>query len=287
MPRRWIFLDGQMVSGDEIFLEELSPCVLKGQGVFETMRAYQGEIFLLQEHLDRLFRGLKVLKIKFPDSGKTITRRVYETLRRSRLKNARVRLTVWKGKGRPRISVIAFPYRPYSIGKYKEGFQASVSDVRRDETSVLTRVKSIDYRFFLKAYQKAVRQGRDEAILLNRKGELVEGTRTNIFFVKKGILFTPGLKCGCLNGITRQEILRLAREKGIPCSAGAKGLPCLLNCDEAFLTNSLIGIMPLTSLEGKRIHKGEAGPVTTELTQCYKKSTPEVRQNSPCPGSGN
>lgn len=279
MSRRVLFLDGRFRKANEALRECLSPVRLSGQGVFETMRAYRGEIFLLDEHLKRLLRGLITLKIKPLYSKKEITGWLYETLRCNRLQNARIRLTVWKESRRRHISIIALSYKPYSVSKYKKGFKARVFGVCQEAA----HIKSIHCRSLMRAYQKAAHKGCDEAILLNRRGELVEGSRTNIFFVKRGVLLTPGLKCGGLNGITRQTVLRLARKNRIKTKSAATGLKSLLDCDEAFLTNSLIEIMPLTSLNGHRINKGKVGPVTTSLSKRYQKLTPK----SSCPEGGN
>ncbi len=274
MHKGVIFLDGRIVPADVSFQERLSPGRLPGKGVFETMRAYNGEIFLLQEHLKRLLSGLNRLKIRSPYAKKEIVYWLRETLRRNRLKNARVRLTVWKEKAhRPAcISIAAVSYRALA-GKYKKGFRAMVCKARRNRTSPsgTENIKSIDYSFFLKAYQDAVIRGCDEAILLNKKGEIVEGTRANVFFVKDGVLLTPELKCGCLNGITRQMVLKLAKEMRIRCRVTALGLESLLSCDEAFLTNSLIEIMPLTMLGTQPLHQGKAGPITLKLLKSYRK----------------
>ena len=165
--------------------------------------------------------------------------------------------------------MLSFNNKPFSSRKYRKGFKAMIDHTRR--RFPLGNIKSIDYKFFLKAYEAATHKGYDEAILRNQRGEGVEGSRANIFFVKKGKLFTPSLQCGCLKGITREMVLRLAKERGIRHKAIAFGREFFVEAEEAFLTNSLLEIMPLTSVDGQKIGNGRVGPVTVKLMKVYKK----------------
>lgn len=273
MRKKMLFLDGVMTSVTKTFVDNLSPGVLLGKGVFETMRSYGGVIFALDAHLARLDQGLKTLKMKSPYSTDEITHYLYSSLKTNRLKNARLRLTLWEANRRVKISIIAFPYQPYSQSKYARGFKAVFSDTRRDEHSKLSCIKSINYLPFILALRRAKEKGNDEAIFLNRGGYLAEGSRSNIFFVKKSKLYTPGLATGCLNGITRQVVLKVARAMKVDCKEVAVVPGALLDADEAFLTNSLVEIMPLTAIEGKKIGNGKAGPLTCKILAKYRKLT--------------
>lgn len=265
-----IFLDGFIFPVSHAWNQALSPGILAGIGVFETMRSYDGKIFALKLHLERLYSGLKTLNIKSPCVEKEMIGHLQKSLKANKLDNARIRLMVWKGRNQTRISIATFSYRPFPKVKYRQGFKAIFSDILRDENAVLSRIKSVNYLPLLIAQRKAKAKGNDEAILLNGKGMVVEGSKTNIFFVKENKLYTPDLKCGCLGGITRQIVLKLARQMNISCRQVMAFPEQLLNCDEAFLTNSLIGIMPLTTVQGHIIGPGKIGRVTEELIRKYQ-----------------
>lgn len=265
-----LFLDGLMIPMSKSVVHQLSPGVVAGKGVFETMRSYDGRIFAVTEHLARLNKGLHSLGLHLPCTTPRTKQLLIQSLTSNKLRNARIRLTVWKQKGKTRMSVVVLPYHPFSSMKYRQGFSAVISDIRRDENSKAVRIKSINYLPLILAWRRARIKGSDEALFLNRKGFLVEGSRTNLFFVKDGNLHTPKISCGCLNGITRQLVLRIARQAGIKSVQGCALPEDLYSAQEAFLTNSLIEIMPLTSVQGKLIGDGRLGPLTAKLSKAYK-----------------
>ncbi len=271
MQKRILFLDGNMVLASQALLKSLSPGLLKGVGVFETMRAYEGKIFALPEHLERFFTGLKELKINHHFSQEKIKEHLYSALCSNNLKDARLRLTIWQVRQKLKVSIIVFPLGSLASLKYEKGFRATISDVRQDETVRLPSVKSIDYLLFLKAFQRAKHRGYDESILLNKKGFLAEGSRSNIFLIKNKVLLTPSLSSGCLNGITRKIVLRIAKEKKIARKETSLLPEDLFEADEAFLTNSLIEVMPLTRVSGKIIGSGKIGKITAQILQSYRR----------------
>jgi len=270
MEKKVIFLDGFMIPITDALSKAISPGILSGQGVFETMRAYGGKIFALDAHLQRLFQGLKTVGLQSPCSKQEMKLYLQKSLRANKVKNARLRLMVWQGKGRMRISIAAFSYKPFSKKKYAQGFKVLFSDIRRDETATTSRIKSVNYLPLLMAQRNAKAHGADEAILLNRRGFITEGSKTNIFFIKSNILYTPSLRCGCLKGITRQIILKIARFNGIRYKQVMATQDVLLGADEAFLTNSLLEIMPLTFAQGKPIGNGKVGPLTKQFCKAYQ-----------------
>ncbi|MDP8267009.1 MAG: aminotransferase class IV [Candidatus Aceula meridiana] len=270
MEKKVIFLDGFMIPVTDALSKTISPGILSGQGVFETMRAYSGKIFSIDEHLQRLFQGLKKIDLQSPCSKQEMKSYLQKSLTTNKVKNARLRLMVWQGKGRMRISIAAFSYKPFSKRKYTQGFKVLFSDIRRDEKAVTSRIKSVNYLPLLMAQRKAKARGADEAILLNRRGFITEGSKTNIFFIKNNVLYTPSLRCGCLKGITRQIILKIARLKEIKCKQVMATPESLLEADEAFLTNSLVEIMPLTFAQGKPVGSGKVGPLTKQFCKAYQ-----------------
>lgn len=272
-----IFLDGKIIRADEGLLRRLSPGHLKGKGVFETMRISRGKVFFLAEHLRRLGKGLRALSLVCPYTKKEVEDRVGALLRENRFKEGRMRLTVWREKKEMRISIAASLQPVPSPTAYRKGFVACAYPRPLRAGSFGGDVKSIEYRFYLQAYAYARRRGCDEAILLNRQGAVVEGSRTNIFFVRNGVLLTPALTTRCLKGVTRQVIVRLARSLNLRMRSMTVGLSCVLTADEAFLTNSSWGVMPLVRLNGRRISDGQAGPVTEKLLHDYQKLTRKAK----------
>ena len=279
MKNKTIFLDRRFVKANHRFIESLSPGLVLGQGVFETMRVYQGKLFAFEHHYDRLLRGLNILNLKMPISKRKVNSYIDRLLKLNTLKNARVRLAVWKNDNRLRISIVCQTWKSIAENKYKHGVRAIVSSRIRKRTR-WSHIKSLDYKLFREAFLEAKNQGCQEAILLNPRNELVEGSNTNIFFVKNRTLYTPAVKCGCLNGITRQIVLEFARKMTIPCHIGALTLKQILFSDEAFLTNSLIEVMPLTRLNGFLIGKGKIGPITSEIRKCYQELVSNTYQNN-------
>lgn len=271
MNKKVLFLDGKIISSSDIDIESLTPGVLTGRGVFETMRACEGRILCLEQHLTRLTRGLKKLSIQAPYSKKEIKQNMIFLLQLNKTRNARIRLMVWRKNRKEHMAVIVLPYNPFPTLRYTRGFKALVSHIKRDESSEYAYVKSLDYRIFLQAYCKAKKKKYDEGIFLNRNEHLVEGSRSNIFFFRKDKLCTPALICGCLCGITRQIVIKMARAMGIKVAFVKATLRELLEADEAFLTNSLMGIMPLTCVENQVIGEGRGGPKTNLLSQKYHR----------------
>jgi len=267
-----IFLDDEFIPFNDILYKKLLPWRLRGRGAFETMRSYRGEIFLLDQHLKRLSFGLRLLKVPPPFSSKKIKRLLGESLKANRLQDARIRLTVWVEKGSSHVSIFVFPHRVIPKKKYTQGFKAALCKKPLDKRGRDPLLKSIDYGFYHDAYEKALQKGCDEALIVNRKEKLVEGSRTNIFFFKENVLCTPKLASGCLEGVTRQAVIRIAKGQGIKVKEGDCGLQDLLDADEAFLTNSIMEMMPLAYVDGKRIGSSKH-TLTRRILRLYRKMT--------------
>lgn len=263
-----IHLNGKMVKRDFKTLHAMAPGILEGKGVFETMQVYSGKIFAFDQHWQRLLRGLKAYNIHPSFKETEVLNNIHSCLLRNELNNARVRLTIWRSSEKIKMSIVCQGVRRRSQAQYQKGFSVTLSKLIRNKTKY-SHIKSIDYQLFRQAYLQAKKNGYDEAILLNRQGFLVEGTRTNIFYVKNRTLYTPSVQCGCLNGITRQFVLQIARRKKISYKTVKAKPNDVIVSDEAFLTNSLLGIMPVTRFAGKRIGKGRMGEVTFTLHDAY------------------
>jgi len=263
-----IFLDGEIVKARKDRIEALAPGVVKGYGAFETMGVYNGQIFAWEEHFNRLKRGLACFDIRLPYSKKYFAQCLRDIIRLNGWPRAAIRLSVWREGNRRRTSIISRAACDFSRQEYRKGWAAMISSHRRVKHRY-THIKSMDYRLFRRAFDEAVAHGCDEAILLNNRGELVEGSRTNVFFIKKNILYTPPVYSGCLNGIIRQKVLGYARGIGVLCVIEPWHAEALYKSDEAFLTNSGMGVMPLTVVNGRPVGRGAVGPITDEILNAY------------------
>ncbi|MFA5059444.1 MAG: aminotransferase class IV [Candidatus Omnitrophota bacterium] len=270
MKKPLIFINGKMVLASPADLRALTPGAINKYGVFETMRACQGRIFFFKEHWDRFCFGLRKLKIKISYSPNEINTISKVVLNANHLDEARLRWEIWREKKIVRFAIVALPYAELSKQKFRRGLKSVIVPVRIDRAQGQSRVKSLFYTAYFKAYKLAKEKKCDEAILLNRQGFLAEGSRSNIFVIRKNILLTPALSCGCLKGITRQCILKIAKEKRIICREKNLTEESLFNAQEAFLTNSLWGIIPITFVNGKMIAKGKPGEITSLLSKRYK-----------------
>lgn len=266
-----MFLDGEWIRTTAEPGELLLPWRLPGKGVFETMRSYDEKIFALDAHLQRMRRGLKTLGIKYDFSDREIEKRLAENFKHNPFRNSRIRLTIWQDKGRTHMAIVSQKHHPLAENVYRRGFRVHAARPRCSSGRRFCDVKSIRYEFYLKAYQEALKRGADEAVIFNKKNEIAEAGRSNIFIVKDGVLFTPALSCGCLNGVTRGIVLKLARKSGIPVKETKLSLKDLRQADEAFLTNSIMEIMPLTFCQGKPVGSGESGPITQRLRRIYEE----------------
>ncbi len=271
MAKKSLLIDGLMMRPAPSLVRRLTPGILRGKGVFETLRVYRSMPFALEQHLARMMKGLEVIGLPCPYPRRKIREFLGEILGKHARGDARVRLTVWQEGKRARLAVMSASYQPPSPAVYKRGYRAVFSDIRRDEDSPLVRIKSIRYLPLLQAWRKARQRGQDEALVLNRKGFLAEASRSNIFVLKSGILMTPSLSSGCLDGITRRLVIRLARERGLRVRQKRMRPEELFDADEAFLTNALIEVMPLTRVQGFAVGKGRAGQYTRALAGDYRR----------------
>ncbi len=274
-----VYLNGSLIPRSQARISALDYGFLYGFGFFETMRAYGGQVFRLDSHLNRLARSAEILGL--PIEALDLKGAVMDTIQANKLSEARVRITISIGEGgmvpdpssctQPTVLILAGPYKPYPKQVYEKGFRAVVSSIRRNSQSPLSRLKSANYLENMLAKQEARAAGVDEAICLNEKGLLAEASMSNIFLVNDGILRTPGEESGILPGITRKVVLELASQLGINTFEQDIRLDELFQTQEAFLTNSLMEIMPLTEVGGKPVGSGEAESVTRRLMANYKK----------------
>jgi branched-chain amino acid aminotransferase len=243
---RTIYLDGQFLKASAQIIDAFTPGVFKAKGVFETMLGLDGIVLDTALHISRLRAGLKVLGVKMPSIDPSALR---EVLRCNQLLSARVRLMVWQAGKETHVLITALPYKVSE----KPMYRVCLMKTNRTANDLLSNVKSLDYEVFAKAYSRAQAQGFDEALLMNRQGHIFEASRGNIFWMKDGVLYTPPLSSGCLNGITRQQVIKQAKSMKIPVEERKLTLDILKRSDAAFLTNSLAGIKPIEVTSIKNI----------------------------------
>jgi branched-chain amino acid aminotransferase len=254
---------------------------LYGDGVFETMRSYGGAVFRIDEHLERLFRGLKVTGIRAPYPKKSLRDAVSGCLSANGLKDAYIRLTVTRGEGRfglnysdrfsPNVVIVAKKFGEYPAKMYARGITAAVVSIRRNEMSPASRIKSLNFLDNILARLEAKARRADEAILMNTKGYVAEASTSNIFLAKGGVLITPSPDSGILAGVTRKAVIEIAgkvriRVKEKPVSRGE-----LLSADEVFLTSSLIEILPVVRIDSRKVGPGSPGPLANLLRSLYRR----------------
>lgn len=285
-----VYLNGVLVP---LSLASISPFdhgFLYGYGLFETMRAYNGIIFRLERHLDRLRQAAETLGLHTRLATFDLESACYHVLTTNELTDARLRLTISAGEGdivpNPAtckgitVFIVARKLTPLPPEHYKQGYRAIFSSSRRNSQSPLSRLKASCYLENILARQEAKAAGADEAVVLNEQGLVAEGSSSNIFLMHKGQLLTPSLNCGALPGITREAVLELTSSLGIRATETEIAPEQLLAAEEAFFTNSIIEIMPLTRLDDKPIGSGKPGALTLRLMEAYNKLVVNYQRKS-------
>jgi branched-chain amino acid aminotransferase len=270
MPdKNLVYLNGNFIPEKEARINASGPGLLYGWGLFETMRAYKNKIIYLHEHLKRLKKSAHLACLKCPYSSIELKDIIHKTIEVNGLRDAYVRLTVWKAENGVDISVIVKKHKPYPVKKYERGIKVAVSSFRQNEESFLANLKTTGRLLYELSYLEAKKKGFEGSIILNNRGYVAEASRSNIFFVKDKALFTPALSCGCLEGITRRVVFDLAKKYNIKIYLGNFTLKDLYEADEVFFTNSLSGVVPVREVNKKIIGKGKCGRLTKFFTGKY------------------
>jgi branched-subunit amino acid aminotransferase/4-amino-4-deoxychorismate lyase len=267
--KKTLFLNGKFIPEKDARISALTPGFLLGFGLFETMRSYNNKIVYFDQHLQRIKNSSQLIEMKLPYSIARLKEIIKETVRINGLKDAYVRLTLWKADLGAGILVMVKKYQPYSAWRYRRGFSIKVSRLRQDENSFLAGMKTTSRLLYELSLKEAKNKSFDEAIILNNRGFIAEGSRSNIFLVKDNRIFTPALECGCLDGITRRVIFDLAQKHNLKIQGGNFTPQDLRESDEAFLSNSLIGVMPAVSVDKYPIGKGRVGRITKFFMSKY------------------
>lgn len=275
-----IFLDGAFVEKEDAKISVFDHGLLYGDGIFEGIRVYQGCVYRLEEHLERLEYSAKALMLELPMTRAELSEAVCESCRQNGLADGYVRLIVTRGEGnlglspksckKPCVIVIADSIELYPKDYYSEGLAIVTSSIRRLNSAALDpAIKSLNYLNSIMAKIEAAQRGALEAILLNDQGYVAECTGDNLFLVHKGALMTPDVANGALRGITRQAVIDLAKDQGIAVKEANLTRYDIWNADECFLTGTAAELIPVVSLDGRRIGDGRPGPVMRRLHEAY------------------
>ncbi len=288
-----VYLNGSLIPRSQAWISVYDHGFLYGYGLFETMRAYHGVIFLLERHLQRLISSAEVIGISSKLADVNLAKACKDTLAANGLEDARVRLTVSRGEidsfpgfgvnATPTVLVTAKKYVALPAEIYRRGYRILVSTYRRCSQS-LSSIKSTNYLLNAMAKMEAEAAGLDESLLLNERGLIAEGSISNIFFVASQSLVTPSLASGILPGITREVVIEIARSLGMSVVEREVGLEELGRFDEAFLTNSVMEIMPLVEVRDAArtitINKGKRGKLTQQLMAAYTEKVKHYLRDS-------
>jgi branched-chain amino acid aminotransferase len=280
-----VYLNGSLIPRSRAKISAFDHGFLYGYGLFETMRAYNGKIFMLDRHLKRLYQSAETLGLDRALAGIDLERACTDTLKANHLLEARMRLTITRGEAGPfpgtrqdtaaTVLITAIAYTPLPAEVYEKGYKALISALRRDSQSLLSRLKSTSYLLSVLAKKEAENAGMDEALLLNEHGTISEGSISNVFFVDSNQLLTPPVVSGILPGITRGVVMELAASLKIKAFEKEIKVADLPRFDEAFLTNSVLEIMPLVAIRDRAgrtvtIGAGRPGEITRRLMSAYR-----------------
>jgi len=279
-----VYRDGDFVESQDAKISIFDHGFLYGDGVFEGIRAYDGRVFKLKEHIDRLYESANAILLKISVSRREMMDIVSETIRKNNLKDAYVRLIVSRGIGdlglnpmkcpKSEIYCIAGTITLFPQETYDNGLEVVTVSTRRNNLNSLNpRIKSLNYLNNILAKIEANRAGVMEALMLNQEGYVCEGTADNVFIVKDGVVKTPPLYAGILKGITRDAVLDVAKQEGIPAVEELFTLHDVYTADECFLTGTAAELIPVVTVDSRTLADGTPGPIFKQLLSKYREMT--------------
>lgn len=280
--KQYIFINGEFKTKEEATVSVFDHGFLYGDGVFEGIRVYEGNIFRCSEHLDRLYDSARTIKLTIPYEKDELERHVIETIRKNNLNNAYIRLIVSRGEGglgldpdrclNPNVIIIVDQISLYPKEFYENGLPIITASTRRNlPTALDPKVKSLNYLNNILAKIEAKQAGVVEALMLNAEGYVAEATGDNIFLVKDGVLITPPPYIGALKGITRQAIIDLANQLGIEVKEVPFTLHDVYTADEVILTGTAAEVIPVVEVDGRPIGDGKPGPIMKKLLKEFQE----------------
>ncbi|MEW6587467.1 MAG: aminotransferase class IV [Nitrospirota bacterium] len=272
----YVYLNGKILPAREAAVSVFDHGFLYGDGIYETLRVYDGVIFRMDEHIQRLYRSASLIGLTLPMDADRLKIALYETLIANKLRNAYVRLTVSRGPGsigldpdlcsEPTVVIIAQDMKPYPRAYYDQGIDLIIAATRRNlKEAISPRIKSLNFLNNILAKIEAKKQDAYEAIMLNADGHLTEGTISNLFFCVDETICTPSLDCGILDGITRGIVIDLALREGIAVREGLFTKEDLYHAREVFITNTSMEVIPVSKIDDRIYPVGETAKFLRKL----------------------
>src|SRR3954453_13942579 len=283
---RQVYIGGKFVSQEDAKISVFDHGLLYGDGVFEGLRSYRGKVFRLTEHVKRLYESAKAIWLEIPISPEEMSDAVNEAIRINKIEDGYVRLGVTRGVGtlgldpnrcsNPQVIIIADVISLYPKELYEKGLEIITVSVQRNHPAALSpRIKSLNYLNNILAKIEGLQAGCIEALMLNQKGEVAECTGDNVFLVRRGVLQTPPLEAGILEGVTRDAVIEVAGEVGIEVREMPLTKHDVYVADECFLTGTAAEVVPVVRVDNRVIGTGKPGPMTRDLEKRFKKLTQE------------
>jgi len=286
-----VYVNGKFYPKSEATISVYDHGLLYGDGIFEGIRAYEGIVFKLKEHIDRLYQSAHAIMLEIPITREEMSKAIIETLKRNNLKDAYIRPVVTRGPGdlgldprscdKPTIIIITED-RPLSAETREKGSRTIISWVRRDPIDATSHeIKSLNYLNSILAKIEANLVGVDEAILLDKHGYVCEGSGKNLFMVKEGQIFTPPTTTGILPGINRKRIIQLSKDLNYEFVERNISTVELFTADEVFFTGTGAELVPVVEINHRKIGNGRPGPITNQILQEFQKIVRDPNEGTP------
>jgi branched-chain amino acid aminotransferase len=275
-----IFLGDRLVDEKDAVVSVFDHGLLYGDGVFEGIRAHNGRVFRLDQHIDRLFDSAKAIALEIPKTKQEMMQAVVDTCKANDLMDGYIRLVVTRGKGtlglnpylckKAQVIIIAAKIQLYPQELYETGLKiVTVGTIRNHSEAINPRIKSLNYLNNIMAKIEAINAGCMECLMLNAQGQVAEASGDNVFAIKNGVITTPPSWCGALEGLTRKKVMEIAEAAGYTVRESVMARYDLYVADEVFLTGTAAEVISVVDIDKRQIGDGKPGPITTELRRLY------------------